>query len=160
MICISTILTTLILFLDNLIGMNIAYYIMYQVIAILLFLLSPNAKTNIILFSCVCIINLIIGSTIHNSWFAVWAIISIGLFNSIMFPNIFSLSIEGLGKYREQGSSFLVMMILGGAILPIVQVHVADISNIMLSYLVPITGYVYILCYGLFYSKKQYNFIK
>lgn len=160
MLAIAVVLTVLIVFLSGLNDVQIIYYILFQAVALILFLFSRNSRINLVLFSIVNIINLIIGSTMHNSWFAVWAIISIGIFNSVMWPNIFDLAIEGLGKLKEQAASFLVMMILGGAILPVVQGHIADQTNIVISFLVPIFGYVYILAYSLFYSKKTYNFIK
>jgi FHS family L-fucose permease-like MFS transporter len=121
---------------------------------------AANARINIMLFSIVNIINLIIAVNMHNSYFAVWAVLSIGIFNSVMWPNIFNLSLEGLGKYKEQASSFLVMMILGGAILPVLQGRVADASNIVVSFVVPMLGYVYILLYSIFYSRKHFNLIK
>lgn len=80
---------------------------------------------------------------------ALWSIIAIGLFNSIMWSNIFSLSIAGLGKYTSQGSSLLVMMILGGAILPIFQGMMADNYGVHLSFIIPVFSYIYIAFYGL-----------
>lgn len=79
---------------------------------------------------------------------AMWSIISIGLFNSIMWSNIFTLSISGLGKYTSQGSSLLVMAILGGAIMPLVQGAIADEFGIQLSFYVPLICYAYILLFG------------
>ena len=79
---------------------------------------------------------------------ALWAIIGIGLFNSIMWSNIFTLAIDGLGKHTSQGSSLLVMAILGGAIIPLIQGAVADAIGIHLSYFVPILSYVYLAFYG------------
>jgi len=80
---------------------------------------------------------------------ALWTIIAIGLFNSIMWSNIFTLAISGLGKYTSQGSSLLVMMILGGAILPVIMGAVADGYGVHLSFAVPLFSYVYIAFYGM-----------
>ena len=80
---------------------------------------------------------------------ALWTIIAIGLFNSIMWSNIFTLAIAGLGKYTSQGSSLLVMMILGGAILPLFQGMVADHYGVHLSFIVPVFSYIYISFYGI-----------
>ena len=157
---IAVALTFLILSLTNIDGININYYIGFQVLALVLFLLSKNSRINLLLFSIVNIISLILGATLHNGWFAAWAILSVGIFNSVMWPNIFDLAIDGLGKFKEQGSSFLVMMILGGAILPVIQGHIADTFNIEISFLVPVVGYIYILGYSVFYSKKKFNLIK
>jgi FHS family L-fucose permease-like MFS transporter len=81
-----------------------------------------------------------------------FAIISGGLCCSIMWPSIFSLAIAGLGKYTSQGSSLLIMMILGGSIIPPIQGVLADGSNnfiagmsgIHLSYIVPVIGFAYL----------------
>jgi FHS family L-fucose permease-like MFS transporter len=75
---------------------------------------------------------------------AVFAFISGGLCCSIMWPSIFSLSVTGLGKYTSQGSSFLIMMILGGAIIPPVQGILADGVGIHQSYIIPVIGFAYL----------------
>jgi len=79
---------------------------------------------------------------------SVFAFVSGGLFCSVMWPVIFSLSLYGLGKFTSQGSAFLVMMILGGAFLPPLQGKIADLSNITLSYWVPAVGFVYLLLFA------------
>lgn len=80
---------------------------------------------------------------------ALWALIAIGLFNSIMWSNIFTLAISGLGKYTSQGSSLLVMMILGGALLPVAQGALADGYGVHLSFVVPVLSYIYIAFFGM-----------
>lgn len=91
---------------------------------------------------------------------ALWTIIAIGLFNSIMWSNIFTLAIAGLGKYTSQGSSLLVMMILGGAILPVIMGAVADGWGVHMSFIVPLFSYLYIAFYGLKgYKQKNPNLI-
>ncbi len=75
---------------------------------------------------------------------AIFAFISGGLCCSIMWPSIFSLAVTGLGKYTSQGSAFLIMMILGGSIIPPVQGILADTSGIHLSYVVPVIGFAYL----------------
>jgi len=75
---------------------------------------------------------------------ATFAFISGGLCCSIMWPSIFALAIAGLGKYTSQGSAFLIMMILGGGIIPPVQGILADTSGIHLSYIVPLLGFAYL----------------
>lgn len=79
---------------------------------------------------------------------ALFAFISGGLFCSIMWPCIFTLSIAGLGKYTSQGSAFLVMMILGGGIIPPVQGKLADIFNIQSSYWIAVACFAYLLFYA------------
>ncbi len=82
---------------------------------------------------------------------AIWSVLAIGLFNSIMWSNIFTLAIDKLGKNTTYGSSFLVMMIVGGAILPLIQGVAADVSSIGLkhSFIVPLLAYIYLIFYGL-----------
>jgi FHS family L-fucose permease-like MFS transporter len=80
---------------------------------------------------------------------AFWTIIGLGLFNSIMWSNIFTLAIDGLGKHTSQGSSLLVMMILGGAIVPVAVGAVADaIGGYHFSFFIPIICYLYLAYYG------------
>lgn len=79
---------------------------------------------------------------------AVFAFISGGLCCSIMWPSIFSLAITGLGKYTGQGSAFLIMMILGGSIIPPVQGLMADTIGIHQSYIVPVIGFAYIVFFA------------
>jgi MFS transporter, FHS family, L-fucose permease len=80
---------------------------------------------------------------------AFWTIIGLGLFNSIMWSNIFTLSIDGLGKHTAQGSSLLVMMILGGAIVPVLVGAVADlIGGYHFAFFIPILCYFYLAYYG------------
>ncbi len=86
---------------------------------------------------------------------ATYAFLSGGLFCSIMWPCIFALSIAGLGKYTAQGSAFLVMMILGGAIIPPLQGKLADLKSIGIhqSYWVPVVGFAYLAWFG--FSAKR-----
>lgn len=89
---------------------------------------------------------------------AIYAFLTGGLACSIMWGSIFSLSIVGLGKYTEQGSAFLVMMILGGAILPPLQGKLADIIGIHNSYILPLVGFAYIILFAVIvrgFLKKQ-----
>ncbi|MCP4551849.1 MAG: sugar MFS transporter [Bacteroidetes bacterium] len=87
---------------------------------------------------------------------AMWAVLLVGLFNSIMFPTIFTLSIDGLGEHTSQGSGILCMAIVGGAILPLLMGYVTDLmgGDIQKAYIIPIVCYVYILLYGLKWYKK------
>ncbi len=80
---------------------------------------------------------------------AMWSFLSIGLFNSIMFPTIFSLSIAKLGPATSQGSGMLCMAIVGGAIVTPLQGLLADQIGIHLSFLLPISCYAYILFFAL-----------
>lgn len=80
---------------------------------------------------------------------AMWCIVAIGLFTSIGWSNIFSLAIEGVGIYKSQASSLLVMAILGGALLPPLQGKIADATHsLRLSFVVPLFAYAYVAFYG------------
>jgi len=79
---------------------------------------------------------------------AMWAVLCTGLFNSVMWSNIFTLAIRDLGMYTSQGASLLIMAIIGGALMPPVMGWVADAQGIQLAYLVPVISYVYIAFYG------------
>jgi FHS family L-fucose permease-like MFS transporter len=80
---------------------------------------------------------------------AMVAVISIGLFNSIMFPTIFTLAIDGLGPRTGEGSGVLCMAIVGGAVIPVIQGYAADHIGILLSFFVPLVCYLFIVHYGL-----------
>jgi FHS family L-fucose permease-like MFS transporter len=79
---------------------------------------------------------------------ALWSIVGIGLFNSIMWSNIFTLSIRGLGKDTAQGSSLLVMMIVGGALMPALQGKLMDWTGVRLSLGIVLVGYAYLAWFG------------
>ncbi len=123
------------------------------VIQIFGFYLGQNkpAKT-LMIFGVLGIIAMITGIYTTGS-IAVFALVSGGLFCSVMWPVIFSLSVQGLGKFTSQGSAFLVMMILGGAFLPPLQGKIADIFNISVSYWVPVAGYAYLTLFAFLVGK-------
>jgi FHS family L-fucose permease-like MFS transporter len=77
-----------------------------------------------------------------------WALLSVGLMNSIMFPTIFSLAIEGLGSRTPQGSALLCMAIVGGAVVPVVSGVVADASSLAFALIVPVACYAAIAVFG------------
>jgi FHS family L-fucose permease-like MFS transporter len=79
----------------------------------------------------------------------VWSIIAVGLFNSIMFPTIFTLAVDGLGTATEQGSGILCTAIVGGALIPIVQGAMADHLGLQPSFILPVLCYLYIAWYGI-----------
>jgi MFS transporter, FHS family, L-fucose permease len=112
-------------------------------------LVSRDAPARAIgIFSLVIIVLLVIGA-FGSGHFAAWSVIGVGLFNSIMWSNIFSLSIHGLGKDTSQGSSLLIMAVVGGALIPPLQATLADSTHsFQLSYLVPAVCYLYLAFYG------------
>jgi len=82
-----------------------------------------------------------------------WALLAVGLCNSIMFPTIFSLACAGLGVRTAEGSGIICMAIVGGAIVPLITGHVADLSDLKLALAVPAVCYAVILAYG-WYARK------
>ncbi len=80
---------------------------------------------------------------------SVYAIMAVPFFMSIMFPTIFSLSIQGLGEKTKTGSSLLIMGIVGGAVLPLTLGLVSDIVNIRVAYLIPLVSFAYIFYFAL-----------
>lgn len=85
---------------------------------------------------------------------AMWAAIGVGLFNSIMFPTIFALAIDGLGPLTGEGSSLLVMAIVGGALVPVAVGALADSVGLQLAFLLPAVCYLYIVYYGVRGSRR------
>lgn len=96
---------------------------------------------------------LVILSMLSFGSLAIWSIILVGFFNSIMFPSIFTLGIAELGPLTSKGSSLLVMAIVGGAIIPLVQGIMADKIGIHHAFLLPVLCYLYIAFYGFRGSK-------
>jgi FHS family L-fucose permease-like MFS transporter len=89
---------------------------------------------------------------------AMYSVVAIGLFNSIMFPTIFALSIERLGPLTNKASSLLIMAIVGGAIIPFLQGLLADRIGLHLSFILPLLCYGYILFYGMWGSRPRAGF--
>ncbi len=120
------------------------YYFICVLVQIAAFYITKDkpAKT-LLYFSLLGILSILIG-VLSTGIVAVYAILSGGLFCSIMWPSIFSLSLAGLGKYTSQGSAFLVMMILGGGIIPPIQGKLSDVIGIHHSYIVPIICFSYL----------------
>jgi len=112
------------------------------------YLAKDNAIKILTIFSVLGVIAMLVG-IFGSGEIALFAFLTGGLFCSIMWPCIFSLSITGLGKYTSQGSSFLVMMILGGAIIPPLQGKLADIFGMITSYWVAVLCFVFLLIYSL-----------
>lgn len=92
---------------------------------------------------------LVVMTMLFDGSVAMWSILSIGLFNSIMFPTIFSLALAGLGKHTSQGSGILCMAIVGGAIIPLLQGALADTIGIHHAFILPVLCYIYIVYYGI-----------
>ena len=110
---------------------------------------EASAHRMLALFSIV-IIALLVTSMVTSGEIAKWSILGVGMFCSVMWSNIFSLAIEGLGPKKSQASSLLVMAIMGGAILPQLQGYIADNAGIQKSFIVPMIAFAYIAFYGIY----------
>ena len=123
-------------------------FVVCVVIQIALILLTKNAPAKTLrVFSVFGIIALIVGLNTTGT-VAIYAFLCGGLACSIMWPAIYNLSLMGLGKYAAQGSSFLVMMILGGGIIPPIQGKIADIIGIHSSYIISLICFAYLLIFA------------
>lgn len=118
------------------------------VLLVAFYLGASSARRMLALFSALIIGLLIIGMVAAGD-LAKWSVLGVGLFCSVMWSNIFSLAIEGLGPFKSQASSLLVMAILGGALLPPLQGAVADKMGIQFSFIVPIIAFAYVAFYGI-----------
>jgi MFS transporter, FHS family, L-fucose permease len=116
------------------------------------FLAKDKPVTTLVIFSTLGVLAMLVG-LFSSGTIALYAFLCGGLFCSIMWPCIFSLSIRKLGKYTSQGSAFLIMMILGGAIIPPIQGKLADIFSIQSSYWIAVFCFAYLIFYA-FLTKK------
>jgi MFS transporter, FHS family, L-fucose permease len=118
--------------------------------------LLRRIKAEYLLALCaICATALITASMILGGHTAMWTILAVGLFNSIMFPTIFSLGVAELGPLTGNGSGVVNMAIVGGAILPVLQGVIADRVGLHHAFLLPVICYLYILYYALIGSKPN-----
>jgi FHS family L-fucose permease-like MFS transporter len=103
----------------------------------------------------ICTSSLVGLSMLTHGHFAMWVILAVGFFNSIMFPTIFSLGVAELGPLTGNGSGLLNMAIVGGAIVPLIQGAIADHIGIHHAFFIPVICYLYILYYALSGSKPN-----
>jgi len=104
-------------------------------------------------FNAACSVLLILCAVFTKGSLAMWAILAVGLFNSIMFPTIFSMALYKLGPATGQGSGLLCMAIVGGAIVPFAQGWLADLAGVQLSFLLPVFCYLYVMFFGMRYAR-------
>ncbi len=129
---------------------NVLPFLIFIAINLVAFRIGrSNAARTLFVFSLIVIVLLAV-TMMNGGQVAMWSVISIGLFNSIMWSNIFTLAIQDLGKYTPQGSSLLVMSVLGGAFIPFLQGALADmLGGYHYSFFIPMICYVYLMYYGL-----------
>ena len=134
------------------------YYIVCVIVQIIAFFLSKDKPARTLtIFGTFGVVAMLIG-LFSTGTVAIYAFLAGGLACSIMWPSIFSLSIIGLGKYTSQGSAFLVMMILGGGIIPPIQGKLSDIIGIHQSYIIAVVCFAYLTLFAILVKgllKKQ-----
>ncbi len=91
---------------------------------------------------------MVCASLLAGGWVSLWAILAVGLCNSIMFPTIFTLAIRGLGDNMGEASGILCMAVVGGALVPLAQGVLADLQGLRVAFLLPILCYGYVAWYG------------
>lgn len=126
-------------------------FYVYALIIIVLIVADMASKGNparmLLIFSFMGIAALMVG-ILTTGMTSVYAFISVGLFCSTLWPCIFTLAISGLGKHTSQGSSFLIMMIMGGGIISWLQGYIADLATIHVSYFVGVACFAYLAFYA------------
>lgn len=134
---------------------NVAYFVGFLVLNYFVFLAAKSVPSRTLGLFAVVNMALITIMLLTDGDISLWMILAVGLFNSIMFSNVFTLAIDGLGKYTSQGSSLLVMMILGGAVVPPIQGVVADHIGEHAAFVVPLFCYAYLVWYGFVGSRMR-----
>ena len=132
-------------------GEMVAYYWGAAMIGRLVGAAAMNyvAPTKYLSLNALIAIVMIIVSMNTTGSTAMWSILAVGFFNSIMFPTIFTLAVKGLGSLTSKGSGLVCQAIVGGALIPLVQGVAADMIGIQLSFIVPMLCYIYIGWYAL-----------
>jgi len=115
-----------------------------------------TAKTGLLLGICALSTSVLVAiSMLSTGHFAMWTIILVGFFNSIMFPSIFTLGVAELGPLTGDGSGIMIMAIVGGALIPLTQGWIADRIGIHHAFFLPVICYLYILFFALSGSKPN-----
>ena len=112
-------------------------------------IMQKIAANKALAFNAISAMVLLLAVSFGQGNLAMFAILSLGLCNSIMFPTIFSLAVNGLGAMKSKGAGLLCLAIVGGALVPLLQGVIADNLGLQLSFLLPIICYGYILHYAL-----------
>src|SRR5437588_10501808 len=118
-------------------------------------LLQKMQTGNLLGICAVCAAALVAISMLSTGHFAMWSIILVGFFNSIMFPSIFTLGVAELGPLTGDGSGIMIMAIVGGALIPLLQGAIADKIGIHHAFFLPVICYLYILFFALSGSKPN-----
>lgn len=136
---------------NKLMNHDLSPFYVYALVILVLIFADMASKGNpakmLLIFSLLGCVALFIGM-FTSGMTSVYAFTSVGLFCSTLWPCIFTLAISGLGKNTSQGSSFLIMMIMGGGIISWLQGYVADITSIHFSYIIGVLCFAYLAFYA------------
>jgi MFS transporter, FHS family, L-fucose permease len=113
------------------------------------FLMKYISPARLLAFYSIMNLFLLVLAVLLNGKLSVYALMGVEFFMSIMFPTIFSLSIRGLGSRTKEGSSYVIMSIVGGAVFPVIMGKVSDLSHIQIAYLVPASCFLVIFYFAL-----------
>ena len=123
-------------------------YLAYLALSFVAFIFGAGKPGRSLMVFSVINAGLLIVAMFSTGYIAMWSLIGTGLFFSIGWSNIFTLAIKDLGKFTSQGSSLLVMAIVGGAVLPRIQSEIIESYSIQISFIIPLLGMVYLMYYG------------
>ena len=130
---------------------DLSHFYIYGLVILVMIACDIASKGNparmLLIFSCMGILSLATGM-MTSGMTSVYAFTSVGLFCSTLWPCIFALAINGLGKHTNQGSGYLIMMIMGGGIISWLQGTLADMTNIHISYIVGVVCFAYLAFYA------------
>ncbi len=157
MMGIAVVLFLMLFFITKAEFATVWYFLIFLVVNYFAFMLGKSLPARTLTIFSFFVMALLTIGIFGTGKVAMWSIIGIGLFNSIMWSNIFTLAIDGLDKFTSQGSSLLVMMIVGGAILPLLQGLLADMSGVHYSLFVPLFAYLYLIFFGINGYKKKHT---
>lgn len=117
--------------------------------------LLTKFRTSLVLGTAAVIACLLVAMSILTSGqIAMWTILAVGLFNSVMFPCIFTVGLTGLGPLTSKGSSLMVAAIVGGALIPLAEGHLADLIGVQHAFVIPAVCYIYIALFGFFAGRR------
>lgn len=112
------------------------------------YVLQKFQPGKVLAFNALMAAVLLVVSIFTTGSIAMWSLLLIGLMNSLMFATIFTLAVNGLGKYIDQGSGILCTAIVGGAIVPFAYGVMSDVFNLKVAFILPLICYLYIIYYG------------
>lgn len=136
---------------------QLSTFVLFIILNFIAFIIGGSTASRALMVFALINIGLLSATVWGSGSWSMWPLLAVGLFNSIMWSNIFTLAINGLGKHTSQGASLLVMGILGGALIPLLQGWMADSIGLKPSFIIPAVCYAYVAGYGLFCGRRLGN---